>query len=108
MIKAGSGMFATALDELGAVLARTDEARIDAACEILAGAGKIAVYGCGREALQVKGLAAEYTLEDVKAKYKALVKPHRAVANGGDRSTEDRLSEIIKAYNYLNIVVRGA
>jgi len=50
-------MFATALDELGAVLARTDEARIDAACEILAGAGKIAVYGCGREALQVKGFA---------------------------------------------------
>jgi 6-phospho-3-hexuloisomerase len=46
-------MFATALDELGAVLARTDEARIDAACELLAGAGKIAVYGCGREALQV-------------------------------------------------------
>src|SRR4029079_10806879 len=27
------------------------------ACEMLAGAGKIAVYGCGREALQVKGFA---------------------------------------------------
>lgn len=57
MIKTGSGMFATALDELGAVLARTDETRIDAACTMLAGAGRIAVYGCGREALQVKGFA---------------------------------------------------
>ncbi|MDX8451603.1 SIS domain-containing protein [Mesorhizobium sp. VK9D] len=57
MTKAGSGMFATALDELGAVLARMDETRIDAACEMLAGAGKIAVYGCGREVLQVKGFA---------------------------------------------------
>jgi hypothetical protein len=28
--------------------------------------------------------------------------------NGGDRSTEDRLIEIIKAYNYLKTVVRGA
>ena len=27
---------------------------------------------------------------------------------GGDRSTEDRLIEIIKAYNYLKTVVRGA
>lgn len=50
-------MFATALEELGAVLARVDDGRIDAACEMLAGAGRIAVYGCGREALQVKGFA---------------------------------------------------
>jgi hypothetical protein len=28
--------------------------------------------------------------------------------NGGDRSTEDRLIEIIKAYNYFKTVVRGA
>ena len=45
---------------------------------------------------------------DVKAKYKALVKQHHPDANGGDRSTEDRLIEIIKAYNYLKTVVRGA
>ena len=44
----------------------------------------------------------------VKAKYKALVKQHHPDANGGDRSTEDRLIEIIKAYNYLKTVVRGA
>ncbi|TGS15864.1 SIS domain-containing protein [Mesorhizobium sp. M2E.F.Ca.ET.209.01.1.1] len=57
MTQARSEMFATALDELGAVLARTEEARIDAACQMLAGAGRVAVYGCGREALQVKGFA---------------------------------------------------
>jgi 6-phospho-3-hexuloisomerase len=57
MTQAGSQMFGTALNELGAVLARIDENRIDAACEMLAGGGKIAVYGCGREALQVKGFA---------------------------------------------------
>ncbi|TIQ40665.1 MAG: SIS domain-containing protein [Mesorhizobium sp.] len=57
MTQAGSEMFAAALDELGAVVGRIDDDRIDAACEMLAGAGRIAVYGCGREALQVKGFA---------------------------------------------------
>lgn len=50
-------LFNTALGELGRVLARVDESRIDAACGMLAGAGRIVVYGCGREALQVKGFA---------------------------------------------------
>src|SRR4051812_47535195 len=66
------------------------------------------VMNAERKALQVMGLGAEATLEDVKAKYKALVKQHHPDANGGDRSTEDRLIEIIKAYNYLKTVVRGA
>ena len=57
MTQAGSEMFDSALEELGAVVQRIDEGRIDAACAMLAGAGKIAVYGCGREALQVKGFA---------------------------------------------------
>jgi 6-phospho-3-hexuloisomerase len=50
-------LFGTALDELGAVLARVDESRIDSACKLLAEARQIVVYGCGREALQVKGFA---------------------------------------------------
>jgi hypothetical protein len=66
------------------------------------------VMNAERKALQVMGLTAEASLEDVKAKYKALVKQHHPDANGGDRSTEDRLIEIIKAYNYLKTVVRGA
>ncbi|HEY0329557.1 MAG TPA: DnaJ domain-containing protein [Rhodopseudomonas sp.] len=66
------------------------------------------VFNAERKALQVMGLGADATLETVKAKYKALVKQHHPDANGGDRSTEDRLIEIIKAYNYLKTVVRGA
>ena len=66
------------------------------------------IFNAERKALQVMGLGADATLETVKAKYKALVKQHHPDANGGDRSTEDRLIEIIKAYNYLKTVVRGA
>src|SRR6202022_1680292 len=72
--------------------------------------------GCGRgdQGRNPKNLprraqsaAGSATLETVKAKYKALVKQHHPDANGGDRSTEDRLIEIIKAYNYLKTVVRA-
>jgi len=66
------------------------------------------IMNAERKALQVMGLGPDATLETVKAKYKALVKQHHPDANGGDRSTEDRLIEIIKAYNYLKTVVRGA
>ena len=66
------------------------------------------IFNAERKALQVMGLGPEATLEQVKVKYKALVKQHHPDANGGDRSTEDRLIEIIKAYNYLKTVVRGA
>lgn len=57
VISAGTDLFAIALDELGNVLAQVDESRVDAACAMLAGANRIVVYGCGREALQVKGFA---------------------------------------------------
>ena len=66
------------------------------------------VMNAERKALQVMGLGPDATLADVKTKYKALVKQHHPDANGGDRSTEDRLIEIIKAYNYLKTVVREA
>ncbi len=51
------GLYQQALDELGGVLARLDEAEVDAAVEALAGARRIACYGVGREGLQVRGLA---------------------------------------------------
>jgi DnaJ-class molecular chaperone len=41
------------------------------------------------------------TREEIKARFKLLVKRHHPDANGGDRSAEDRLREIIQAYNYL-------
>src|SRR6201995_5767355 len=65
------------------------------------------IFNAERKALQVMGLGPEATLQEVKLKYKALVKQHHPDANGGDRSTEDRLIEIIKAYNYLKTVVRA-
>ncbi|MEJ8475841.1 J domain-containing protein [Roseibium algae] len=37
----------------------------------------------------------------IKARYKELVKLNHPDANGGDRSSEDRLREIIQAYNVL-------
>ena len=39
--------------------------------------------------------------DEIKARYKALVKELHPDANGGDRSFEDRLREIIHAYHYL-------
>ncbi|TPI34056.1 SIS domain-containing protein [Mesorhizobium sp. B3-2-1] len=57
MSNSSSQMFRTALDEVEAVLARVDGDRIDAACGMLVDARQIVVYGCGREALQVKGFA---------------------------------------------------
>ena len=38
---------------------------------------------------------------EIKARYKTLVKQLHPDANGGDRSSEDRLRQIIQAYHYL-------
>ena len=47
------------------------------------------------------GLPHSASAEAIKARYKELVKRHHPDANGGDRSTEDRLRQIIQAYKYL-------
>ncbi len=39
--------------------------------------------------------------KDIKTRYKELVKRHHPDANGGDRGSEDRLRQIIQAYNHL-------
>ncbi len=54
-----------------------------------------------RKALETMGLEVGATAVEVKARFKLLVKRHHPDANGGDRSSEDRLVEIIQAYNYL-------
>jgi hypothetical protein len=59
------------------------------------------VLNAERKALDVMGLDANATKEDAKARFKHLVKQHHPDAHGGDRSTEDRLRDIIQAYNYL-------
>ena len=56
------------------------------------------------KSLSVLGLDATATASEVKARYKLLVKRHHPDANGGDRSLEDRLREIIQAYSYLKSV----
>ena len=53
------------------------------------------------KALNTLGLDETADAETIKARYKELVKRLHPDANGGDRSLEDRLREIIHAYNFL-------
>ena len=62
------------------------------------------MHNAERKALDALGLEAEATTPEIKVRFKALVKRHHPDANGGDRSTEDRLREIIQAYNYLKSI----
>ena len=57
-----------------------------------------------RKSLRTLGLDATASAQDVKDRYKQLVKRHHPDANGGDRSLEDKLRDIIQAYNYLKSV----
>ena len=57
-----------------------------------------------RKALDTLGLDVGASRHEVKMRFKELVKRHHPDANGGDRSTEDRLVEIIQSYNYLKSV----
>lgn len=54
-----------------------------------------------RKSLDTLGLDPNATAQDVKLRYKELVKRHHPDSNGGDRSREDRLRDIIQAYRYL-------
>lgn len=51
------------------------------------------------EALDLTEADAEKTR--IKARFKELVKRHHPDANGGDKRSENKLREIIQAYNYL-------
>jgi hypothetical protein len=52
-------------------------------------------------ALDALGLDDTARAEDIKSRYKDLVKRHHPDANGGDRSCEEKLREIIHAYKTL-------
>jgi len=62
------------------------------------------VHNMQAKSLSTLGLDATATAGDIKARYKLLVKRHHPDANGGDRSLEDRLRDIIQAYSYLKSV----
>lgn len=59
------------------------------------------VFNAQRKALDVLGLEHDVGSVEIKARFKMLVKRHHPDANGGDRGSEDKLREIIQAYNYL-------
>jgi DnaJ domain len=62
---------------------------------------KRAVRNAERKALHELGLEDGADRAEIKARFKMLVKRHHPDANGGDRASEDKLREIIQAYNYL-------
>jgi hypothetical protein len=62
------------------------------------------IHNAERKALDALGLEGEATTAEIKVRFKSLVKRHHPDANGGDRSSEDRLREIIQAYKYLKSV----
>jgi hypothetical protein len=53
------------------------------------------------KALHSLGLEEGATSDQVKTRYKALVKRLHPDANGGSRDNEDKLKEVIQAYDYL-------
>jgi DnaJ domain len=59
------------------------------------------VRNAERKALDAMGLEGGAKAPEIKARFKLLVKRHHPDANGGDRTSEDKLREIIQAYNYL-------
>ncbi len=54
-----------------------------------------------RKCLRALDLNSLATGQDIKTRFKLLVKRHHPDHNGGDRRSEDKLREVIQAYNYL-------
>ena len=54
-----------------------------------------------RKCLRQLNLEDYATKAEIKARFKDLVKRHHPDRNGGDRRSEDKLREVIQAYNYL-------
>lgn len=52
-------------------------------------------------AIVTLGLEPSADKAEIKARFKELVKRHHPDSNGGDRGAEEKLREIIQAYNYL-------
>ncbi len=54
-----------------------------------------------RKSLEALNLGPQAGKQEIKTRFKELVKQHHPDVNGGDNRSEDKLREIIQAYNYL-------
>lgn len=96
--------FQNAARELAAVGDAIEAASIETACQMIAAAGKIALYGCGRESLQLQGFAMRlYHLDCDVAMQGAMNTPHLgpsdlfiASAGPGELSTVAALITVAK------------
>ncbi|WP_375619123.1 MULTISPECIES: J domain-containing protein [unclassified Bartonella] len=53
------------------------------------------------KAFDTLGLQSNASAEDIKMKYKELVKKHHPDSNGGNRASEERFRDVLHAYNLL-------
>ncbi|WP_439816058.1 J domain-containing protein [Zavarzinia sp. CC-PAN008] len=54
-----------------------------------------------RRAFEALDMSPSASFQDIKTRYKELVKRYHPDLNGGDRSSEERLKQVIQAYNHL-------
>ena len=59
-----------------------------------------------QESILILGLDFPVTEDEVKARYKALVKRHHPDTNGGDKKAEERFKKINEAYEIIVGVLR--
>lgn len=67
------------------------------------GPGREPTRAKGKTALMLEVLDLElgFTLDELKRRYKTLVKRHHPDLHGGDRDAEERLKQVNEAYTYL-------
>ncbi len=94
----GDGIHPSGFDPLGTLRNRA------AAREAAAAARRPRHSAATLKALAALDLDEGVDMAAVKTRYKDLVKRHHPDAYGGDRSSEDKLREIIRAYNFLKTV----
>lgn len=73
----------------------------DAGDDVRAGPARPSSHSPEGRAFAVMGLEPPLTLDQLKRRYKELVKKHHPDANGGDRGAEERLKSINEAYTTL-------
>ena len=62
------------------------------------------IGNASKKALYVLGLDTNSSSDEIKNKYKLLVKRHHPDLKGGKETTDEKLIEIIKSYRYLKSV----